>query len=91
MKKKTHCSAGLTNYKTVYIFYMGLHFWKSTARKIFAVKAKVKENDVVIVEDNDKTDVNQGIKHTLSIYLASFYCGNLYLQIMLFNFNSIQL
>ena len=49
------------------------------------VKAKVKkENDVVVVENNDKTDVNQGIKitslHTLSIYLASFYYVVIYIS-----------
>ncbi len=39
-----------------HIFYIGLAFWKSTARKIYAVKNKVKKEPkaVVVVDDNEK-------------------------------------
>lgn len=62
-------------------FCTGLSFWKSTERKIFAVKAKVKkEEDVVVVEDNDnKNGGDQGI---LNVYMRRY-------QVILSQFDSI--
>jgi hypothetical protein len=50
-------------------FCTGLSFWKSTARKVFAVQANDKKEDVVVIDDHEKNnDVKQGITNELPLF-----------------------